>query len=52
MVTRPLEGAEAGLRVRTNQGRYDERYELTIEFDGVKESPFVTKSWSVGKLLT
>jgi len=49
MVTRPPEGAEAGLRVRTNQGRYDERYELTIEFDGVKESPFVTKSWSVGK---
>lgn len=38
-----------GLRIRTSLPRFDEHYTLIIEFQGMDNSPFVKKTWSVGK---
>jgi signal peptidase complex subunit 2 len=38
-----------GLRVRTNMPRFSEYYTVIIEFQGLENSPFVKKTWSVGK---
>lgn len=44
-----------GLRIRTNLPRFSEFYSVIIEFEGYekenqgKKSPFVEKTWSVGK---
>jgi len=56
MVTQPaLEGGKNedmkkyGLRIRTSMPRFDEFYSVVIEFQGLKDSPFVKKTWSVGQ---
>jgi len=41
--------AKYGLRVRTCLPKYDEYYTVMIQFQGLENSPFVTKTWSVGK---
>merc|ERR1712157_251503 len=38
-----------GLRIRTSLPRFDEFYTLVIEFQGLENSPYVKKTWSVGK---
>lgn len=38
-----------GLRVRTNMLRFSEFYTVIIEFEGLEDSPSVSKTWSVGK---
>lgn len=38
-----------GLRVRTSMPRFSEFYTVTIEFEGLENSPSVSKTWSVGK---
>jgi len=37
-----------GLRIRTSLPRFSEFYSVTIEFQGMVNSPFVRKTWSVG----
>jgi len=41
--------SQHGLRVRSCLPKYDEYYTVVIQFQGVENSPFVTKTWSVGK---
>jgi signal peptidase complex subunit 2 len=41
--------AKHGLRVRTTMPRFSEFYTVNIEFDGLEKSPYVSKTWSVGK---
>lgn len=38
-----------GLRIRTSLPRFDEFFTLVIEFQGLKNSPYVKQTWSVGK---
>merc|ERR1711957_461283 len=38
-----------GLRIRTSLPRFSEFYTVRIEFQGLEDSPFVTKTSSVGK---
>lgn len=38
-----------GLRIRTSLPRFSEFYSVSIEFQGIINSPIVKKSWSVGK---
>ncbi len=41
--------AKYGLRVRTIFPRFSEFYTVRIEFEGLENSPFVSKTWSVGQ---
>eukprot|EP00559_Dactyliosolen_fragilissimus_P000545 CAMPEP_0184862732 /NCGR_PEP_ID=MMETSP0580-20130426/7446_1 /TAXON_ID=1118495 /ORGANISM="Dactyliosolen fragilissimus" /LENGTH=257 /DNA_ID=CAMNT_0027360703 /DNA_START=29 /DNA_END=802 /DNA_ORIENTATION=+ len=38
-----------GLRIRTDIPRYSEFYTVTVEFQNMESTPFVSKTWSVGK---
>lgn len=38
-----------GLRVRSSFPRFSEFYTVQIEYQGYEESPFVSKTWSVGQ---
>jgi len=38
-----------GLRIRTSLPRFSEYYTVIIEFQGLEDSPFVSKEWSVGQ---
>lgn len=38
-----------GLRIRSSLPRFSEFYTVQIEFQGVENSPFVSKTWSVGQ---
>lgn len=38
-----------GLRIRTSFPRFDEFYSIVIEFEKKPDTPFVKKTWSVGK---
>lgn len=61
LVTTPVKGdnndrakknpelSKYGLRVRSCLPKYDEYYTVVIQFQGLENSPFVTKTWSVGK---
>ncbi len=41
-----------GLRVRTNMPRFSDLYRVIVEFQGLENSPSVSKTWSVGKFFT
>ena len=41
--------SQYGLRIRTNMPRFSEFYTVIIEFEGLENSPSVSKTWSVGK---
>jgi len=38
-----------GLRIRTNMPRFSEFYTVILQFEGLEDSPYVSKTWSVGK---
>lgn len=38
-----------GLRIRTSMPRFSEFYTVIIEFQGLEDSPSLSKTWSVGK---
>lgn len=39
---------DKGIRVRTEFPRFEEWYHVRLEYEGVKDSPFVHQKWSVG----
>lgn len=41
--------AEHGLRVRTSLPRFEEFFSVVLEFEKLPDTPFVKKTWSVGK---
>jgi len=39
-----------GIRVRTSFARFEEWYDIVLEYEGMKDSPYVKQKWSVGNL--
>jgi signal peptidase complex subunit 2 len=55
LITKPLESSKNkdltkyGVRVRSNLPRFSEWYSVTLEYQGMPDSPYVEQKWSVGQ---